>query len=470
MPMSKWSHTALSLLAVSSVTGAARAQAQPAPDAPPPPSTWAQTPVSTSGSQLAPSGGAPAQAGDGDVNARVHALEAQVAAMQAEDAKRHEKLDWFEHLRLTGFVQPQLVLQTFNAAASPNAGATGLPKGIGSNDVIAKADGTTTNPDYFRMRRARLKTEYMPTDFAKFVLEIDPTPTGGPSAGIGTVARNVEAIGIAKWTSDIETQFGAGIFKIPFGYEVLQSDADRPFIERSWGEQNLTPAEYDTGARAYTTALKKKLAIQVAVVNGATQGEKNFAIVPDLNKGKDVVGRIAYDFGVFDVGVSGDYGQGQVIDATTLRFKQFPRWGANLEAALHHTFLKSLGATRVFAEATLAKNLDRGTKYAVAVPAIPVDIVNGFVQDHDERNTWLRVEQDLGEYLTLAARYEYYTPDSAQANDGRDTYAVVGVVHFTKGLQLMIEGNHAIDNVHKPGAQAPSKQIETLSTTLQARF
>jgi len=261
-----------------------------------------------------------------------------------------------------------------------------------------------------------------------------------------------------------------GIFKIPFGYEVLQSDADRPFIDRSWGEQNLTPAEYDTGARAYTTALERKLAVQVAVVNGATQGEKNFAIVPDLNKGKDVVGRVAYNFGMFDAGMSGDYGQGQVVDATTLRFKQFPRWGVNLEAALHHTFVKSLGGTRVFAEATLAKNLDRGVKYTVAVPAIPADIVNGYVQDHDERNTWFRVEQDLGEYLTLAARYDYYTPDSAQANDGRDTYGLVAVIHFTKGLQLMIEGDHAIDNVHKPGSPAPSKQIETLQSTLQARF
>ena len=64
------------------------------------------------------------------------------------------------------------------------------------------------------------------------VFEIDPIPAGGPDNGTGTIARNVEAQGIARWADDVTTTFGMGIFKIPFGYEVLQSDADRPFIAR----------------------------------------------------------------------------------------------------------------------------------------------------------------------------------------------------------------------------------------------
>src|SRR5262249_1370578 len=158
-----------------------------------------------------------------------------------------------------------------------------------------------------------------------------------------------------------------------FGYEVLQSDADRPFIERTWGEQNLTPGEYDTGFRAYTSLLEKKLNVQLAVVNGQVQGEKNFQVLPDLNKGKDFVGRVNYNFGPFDVGISGDVGQGQAVDGATLRFKQFTRWGLDLEAALHHKLLPNLGETRVFAEFVKAKNLDRGTKYGagIGLPALP---------------------------------------------------------------------------------------------------
>jgi len=207
MPMWKWPHTSLCFVAAFAATGTARAQTQPAPGvaSPTPSPTWANAPVSTSGSQLAPSAGAAAAPATDDVNARVRALEAEVAAMRAEKAKGESKLEWLEGLKMTGFVQPQLVFQTFNAAGSPNAGATGLPAGIGSNDVIAKADGTTTNANFFRLRRARLKTEYMPTDFAKFVFEIDPGPVGGPAPGVGTIARNVEAVGIAKWMPDIET-------------------------------------------------------------------------------------------------------------------------------------------------------------------------------------------------------------------------------------------------------------------------
>ncbi|MEO7111975.1 MAG: hypothetical protein ABI183_16140, partial [Polyangiaceae bacterium] len=61
-------------------------------------------------------------------------------------------------------------------------------------------------------------------------------------------------------------------------------------------------------------------------------------------------------------------------------------------------------------------------------------------------------------------------PDTAQANDARDTYSFVGAVHFTHWLQWMIEFDHAIDNVHAAGGKAPSKQVESFSNVLQARF
>ena len=65
-----------------------------------------------------------------------------------------------------------------------------------------------------------------------------------------------------------------------------------------------------SGARAYTTAFDKKFTFNAAVVNGTVQGEKNFSLLPDLNRGKDVVGRLNYNFGPFDVGASGLVGSG----------------------------------------------------------------------------------------------------------------------------------------------------------------
>ena len=256
---------------------------------------------------------------------------------------------------------------------------------------------------------------------------------------------------------------------------MLQSDADRPFIERSWGEQNLTPSEFDTGARLYTSLFHNRLTINLAVVNGQTIGEKDFTVLPDLHKGKDFVGRVNYNFGPVDIGVSTMVGTGSIVDGTTLRFKDYNRWAFNAELGFHHSFSKELGMTKVYAEITRAQNYDRGVNYTFALPTFPVDIVNGTVNTFDELSYWIRLEQDFTHWFTLALRYDYYTPDSAQGNNGRDTFSEVAVVHFTKYLQWMFEFDEAIDNVHNtfpPASMANglSKHYWTMSNVLQVRF
>lgn len=441
-----------------------------APPPPPPPGGVAPIPPAADPAQVAALEHRVAALEGRLANARREIFEHERQRLHREDI---EKLHWLRHFKVSGYLQPQLLWQWYNDAASPNATGGVLPATIGANSVIAKSDGTTTNPDYFRLRRARLKVEFAPTDSARFVFEIDPISSGGPSNGVGTIARNVEAVGVFRWPwIDATTELGMGIFKIPFGYEVLQSDADRPFIERSWGEQNLTPGEFDTGARAYTSMFEKRVNVQVAVVNGQVLGEKTFAVLPDLNKGKDVVGRVAYDLGIATVGVSGYYGQGQIVDSTLLRFKQFPRWALNAELMVKHRFLPKIGETRLYAEVTRAQNLDRGTKYdpKIVMPSFPTDVVNGSVNDLDELAYWVRLEQDITRRVTLGVRYDYYTPNSAEGNNGRDTFGAVGVWHFTKALQLAFEYWHATDNVHKTLTPAPSKQIDAVSSVLQVRF
>ncbi len=464
------------VLPITLVSHAAFAESPPSGSAQPP-----EAPTSTSGTALMPlvPQAAPAPSSvpeatrdpnrDASMDARFKRIEARLDAEDQTEKKEADSIAWLRRLKLTGFVQPQLLVQAFNASASPNAAAAGLPSGIGANDVTAKADGTTTNGTFFRLRRARLKAEYMPTDYARFVFEIDPTPVGGPSPGVGTVARNVEAVGIAHFTSDFVAEYGLGIFKIPFGRELLESAADRVFIEPTWASQNLMPGEYDTGARAYGAILNKRLTGQLALLNGVTQGERTFAVLPDLNRGKDIVGRVNFDFGPADAGLSLYYGQGQTVDATALRFKQYPRTAINFEAGLHHVFAQELGKTRAMADLTIAQNLDRGTKYAFALPQVPANVADD-VQNLNERGLMIRVEQELTEWVTLGARYDFYSPDTTLSNNARDTYSFVGILHFTKGLRLMVQFDHAIDNVHPATGTAPSKQIETLSTVLQARF
>ena len=126
------------------------------------------------------------------------------------------------HLKVQGYVQFQYRVQSFDAAASPNLVNGALPSGISSNDVVAKADGTTTNTNLFRLRRTRLRTIYE-TDIIRVFLQIDLLPAGGPTATQGTIARNAEATGIAHWTKDLKTELTGGLFQIPFRAEVIES-------------------------------------------------------------------------------------------------------------------------------------------------------------------------------------------------------------------------------------------------------
>jgi hypothetical protein len=453
---------------------------EPPPIAPPAPPPWTSgQPTSTSGTQLMPPT-QPAQAGAGTMTPeqeialdnRIKMIEERLAAEEKDSQANREKLSWLRKLRLSGFIQPQLLWQSFNSEASPNVSSTTgqLPPGIGANSIIAKSDGTTTNGNFFRLRRARLKFEYFPTDYARLAIEIDPMPTGGSGGpGTGTIARNVEAVGIIKWDKDLTSEIGMGIFKVPISGLLMQSDVDRPFAERSWYEQNLFPGDFDTGARATLHALDKKLNAVIAVINGVTIGQQHYTLLPDFNKGKDLVVRASYDAGPVDFGISGDYGQGQTIDSANLRFKQYPRWAANFEVGVHHTFIKDLGRTKLNSELIFAQNMDRGTKYAFALPTIPVNI-NDDVVNIDQRGFQLRLEQELTEWALFAFRYDHYTPNSDIANNGRHTYGLVGGVNPTKGLRLLVELDHAIDEVHRPGAAPANKQIETFSTMLQARF
>ena len=415
----------------------------------------------------------------GEIELRLRQMEER-HRRTAED--HEESWGWTRKFRISGYLQPQSLWQWYNDAGSPNATGGKLPPGIAANDTTAKQDttfgtgapGLTTNGDYFRLRRARLKVELEPNEYSRFVMEIDPVLAGGPDNATGTIARNVESQGIAKWGGGVETTFGMGIFKIPYGWEVLQSDADRPFIERSWWEQNVTPGEFDTGAKAYTTALEHRLSFQVAVINGATQGEKTFSLLPSLHPGKDLVGRVNYNFGAFDVGTSGYYGQGGEVDLKDLAFKNYPRWAWNAEAGLHHRFLE-IGETKLLGEFNLGQNMDRGTKYAaaIALPGLPTPAANipsGQVVSRNEMGGFIRLEQNVTHWTTFALRYDYYTPDTAQSFDGRHTGAFVGVVHFTKQLQLMIEGNYFVDDVHAAGAPPAAKQGEVLSTVFQVRY
>lgn len=449
--------------------------ADPTPLPPPPPPPWhTNIPTSTHGPALitpeppTPVAAPPVAPKDTALEDRVKVLEGRADASEKKVHDLEQKLGWLKHFKLTGFVQPQLIWTFFDAAASPNLVNGALPVGIAPNDVIAKSDGTTTNSSFFRLRRARLKFEYMPTDFARFQMELDAVPQGGAIPGVGANARDVYGEGIAKWTPHHKTLFRAGMFKVPYGFEIHQSSADRDLIERSWGTLNMFPAERQFGAWARTLAFDDALTVDLAVVNGQFLGEKFFVQQPDLNKTKDGIARANYNFGPFDAGASLYFGEGQLVDATNLRFKNVPRWAGGLEAAVHHTFFPSLGKTRAFSELTFAQNMESGIRYPTLLPAIPKPDVKADLENVYQRAFFVRLEQDVTTWTTLAARYQVYTPD--KDNGDRHQLDFAAAVHFTKGLKLVGEYSWAVDNVHAAGVSPPGKHFNTISGWMQARF
>jgi hypothetical protein len=439
-------------------------EATPAPSTPPTSTTG--TDIATSAPSAAPVVTSPSSA---NTEARLQELEHRVAHDEAQLNELEKRAGIFKHLRLESFIQPQLSVQTYNTAASPNLQANGhLPPGIGANDTIAKSDGTTTNGTFFRVRRARMRMFYE-TDVMRMFIQIDGMPAGGVGPGIGTILRNAEATGIARWTRDIRTEFTAGLFFTPFRAELLEPSFIRPFIERTWFVQNVFPKERDYGAHVKTIAFKDRLAVDLSVVNGQRLGEKEFVALPDLNRSKDFIAYVTYRLPIVTLGASGYIGRGQIVDAQQLRFKQFDRWAVNGQAKIAHRFLENVGDTRLSSELTFAENMDSGVNYAFAVPKIGANIADE-VQSLDERGLYVRFEQDIKRYFTVGYRYDMYTPNSALKNNARDTHAWLAVWHISPNLQLMEELGWVIDNVHPVGAPAPSRQSVYSSTVLQAMF
>lgn len=425
-------------------------------------------PVSTSGTALVPPepmAPAPllavAQPACGHDCRRLRALEERVRTLE-------ERESFFRSFHLTGYVQPQLIAPIYSAAASPNTLGGSLPAGVDANDVTALPDGSTSNGTMFRMRRTRLRLVFeKPYMRAVVQTELLPGLTGTPDGS--TLVRDAEATAIARLPKGVRLELSSGIFMVPFGYEPTEHSRHRVFIERAWGWNQMLPGARDMGARASLSAFRRRLLVDAAVVNGVTIGQGHFIPQPDRNRAKDVVLRVRYGGRVAEGSLSGYVGTGEVVDSALLAVKHVPRRAVGLALMVHHPFVRRLGETRLIGEAVVGTNMDRGLRYAFAVPTVPPGFFGG-VRDVHQRMVNLRVEQQVGRWVTAGARYDAYTPDSSIKNNGRDQYSIVGVVHFGANLRLMSEATYAIDNAHSRGATPPSKHSVVFSEVLQAMF
>ena len=298
--------------------------------------------------------------------------------------------------------------------------------------------GAPLNSDRFNIKRARIRAA-LDREYITGAVEFDGNTTNGPTA------RVLDAEASLRWPARSAGELPIimatiGAFKIPFGFEVGQSDRDRLFLERSTAERAFFPGEYDLGARLQGGW--HALRYQFAVMNGEPAGESTGFPGRDPNHQKDFVGRIGIEAPLVErlivsAGVSALSGTGfhpgtpatkptiqwqdrnqdgifQPTEVTETPGKaatpsaNFTRQAVGFDLRLVGRLL-SLGETTAYGELYLAKNLDRAI-----LPADPKGIAG---RDLNELGGYFGITQEICRHGIVGFRYDYYNPD----RDSTDT-------------------------------------------------
>lgn len=282
---------------------------------------------------------------------------------------------------------------------------------------------STKNLDQFSVRRARVKFTYQFYPTARFVLQPDIT-----SSGVSLKDGYVEFT--EPWTLWKHT-LTAGQFNWPFGYEIMYSSSSREVPERSRVVRTLFPGERDRGVMLSGSGLGERLNYRVAVVNG-TGTTQSF----DFNKRKDVVARLGYSFGAFDLGGSAYRGTDLVTTSTDAKGREFDkeRYGVDFQWA---TPLPGLGLRGEYITGKQAPS--SGTTRS---------------ESHDVDGWYFYAIQNLGPRHQLVVRVDEYDGDTDVDGNAIRTVNPAYIFHWDANSKVVAsyefietERNDPDDNV-----------------------
>ncbi|HEV8549442.1 MAG TPA: hypothetical protein VGQ57_10445 [Polyangiaceae bacterium] len=276
-------------------------------------------------------------------------------------------------------------------------------------------------------------------EYVRGSLELDGNTSKGVTFGIRRAEATLLYRGDARGRQPPLVMLTLGIMDVPFGYELLESARERPFMERTLGSGALFPTDQDAGVRLSGGIDFFRYA--VALMNGEPVDNNGFP--RDPNAAKDVIGRLGVDVKTGSLSIGGgssfatgkgfhagqDAGKNQVVwrdnnqngtfdqgevaavpASGATPSKNFDRWaiGLDVEASIE----TALGRTKVYAEGFLAQNYDRGL-----VPADPV--VTGV--DVREAGAYLAALQEVTSYGLVGFRAGFYDPnaDTTETRQGR---------------------------------------------------
>jgi hypothetical protein len=394
-----------------------------------------------------------------ETRAQISALRSELASERAARASSEQALE----ARVD-------TITAKSAEAPPTVGSARLGLGLTGfvqNDLIIRQSsvdqlnpsGTPLNQELFQIRRARLRAT-VDRWWVAGLLELDGNTVNGPQA------RLIGAEASLKWPAErgnpVPIVMGTiGLFKIPFGFEIGQSDRERLFIDRSTAERALFPGEYDLGARLMGGWRFVHYAL--AVQNGNPIGDRAFPL-RDPNAAKDVSGRVGVDVPLgsgfwvaggasglsgkgFHAGTSAtkptvqwndingngvsDPGEVMVIPgASAIASQNFTRFafGGDLRIGLD---VPGLGATVLYGEVVWAKNLDRAI-----LPADPVS----FGRDYRELGAYGGITQEIGPSAMVGVRYDFYNPDADSTNQVMGAQIPTALSYQTVAVAAALRG------------------------------
>ena len=368
-----------------------------------------------------------------------------------------------------------------------------------SEDELNQSTLQPLNEERFMIRRARLKATLERT-YVAGALEFDGNTTNGTTARLVDVEASIKLPG--EEGAPLPLLMGTiGLFKIPFGFEVLQSDRDRLFLERSTAEHALFPGEYDLGIRLQGGW--RFLRYAVAVQNGDPLGERAFP-GRDPNAAKDITGRVGVDTSITDAvsvaaGFSGLSGTG--FHPGTPATKAVVQWsdrnedgafstnelvvspglaatpsgnfgrfayGADLNVSVA---VPSVGRATAYGELYVAKNLDRGI--------LPADPLGPAGRDYRELGGYVAAMFDFRDLASVGARYDMYNPDLDSTDPAKSlvptnvSYGTLGLVAALRArdARLTLEYDHNTNHLGRDAAGNPTTlKADTIFLRGQVEF
>jgi hypothetical protein len=446
------------------VVGAGRAHAQPdqppesaqppaeQPAQPAQPEQPAQPPAEQPAEPAQPAEASPVEEGAG-LEDRIKNLEGPIEGLNELMPALQADVAGLKRLKFSGYVQGRY---EWHDDADYGLDSSKRPPQRGTNR--------------FYVRRGRLKATYVGM-LSEYMLQIDAT-------GDGVVLRDAEASfhitnenpyfpGATEW----ELKLTMGQFKVPFGFEVLQSSSDRELPERTAVIRALFPGERDRGVRLQYGYDFFRL--QMAVINGNFTNDSDHATY-DQSSWKDVAGRVGLDFGVVVFGVSGHVGRYlRLTRPPTMMmpiagYERYSRLRLGADAQAYYD-IEGLGGFIVRGEAIWAKDesMDFG-----GVAADP----NG-CKDANRYGWYVTVVQNVGDNFGLAARVDQYDPntglpDVCMMMSAYGAAKIDRMTNFGVALLGYVSGNLkasvAYEHFGEQGANA--KGNDAVTVQMQAKF